>query len=453
MSAGTYRGELAACAAMVRLALQKHVNRGSNWLSWILAGVSLLLLIVAALVNKPGSIAALLLAGVLLGLLAVLWWVNLLAAIVEQNAGAAKLVPGIGRRSIKVLALAYVASVLVVSTPFILVGKPVVALVAALFLAAMAVGMAQPRIWLLVLFGFLVPALIEARVMPLDARLVLAGRIGLGILALVLLLRTLKSRTFTPYWMFFKLQENGVQPSGRAPIGYAKTLAHDCTDQDPGALLLHCLRPVARPAPLIYPTTLIGVVYLVSIAVPSLLQWYRGSVITHLAFPALVIFAHLLAAHALSTGVGRSASEQGLVMLAAHRPRQQAVNALLARSLALRYGRGWLASSAVLMAVSGVLGADRGELVWLMVLCLMTLTAGARMLKSYARVEDGTRGMDYLLMWGAGGTIVLAIYTHLMLSAGLIIAGGWLTCAMLAYLVRYQAMQRAPVAFPVGRLV
>ena len=452
MSAGSFRGELHACAAMARLALQKQANRASNWLSWMLAGVALLLSITAAVVDARGSKATLAFAGIFLVLLVVLWWVNLLASIVEQNAGVAKLVPGIGRRSIKVLAVAYVGGILVIGAPFVLAGLPVVALGATLFLGMIAAGLAQPRIWLLAMIGFLVPELIMAHIMPLDGRLVLAGRIGLGILALVLLLRTLKAGTIIPVWKLDKPQATGTLPVRRVPVEYAKRLARDCALRDPGALLLHCLRPLARPATLFYSAILIAIVYLVSIAMPSLVAWYADRLVIHLSFPALVIFLHLLVAHTLGTSVGQSTGEQALVMLVARRPPSKAVNALLARDLTLRYGRGWFASSLVLIAVSGVLGAGMGELVWLLVLCLMTLTAGARVLKSYAVVKKGMQGVDVLLAFGGGGTVAIAIYTHLMVTAGLIVAGGWLACAVLAYVVRYQAMQRAPVAFPVGRL-
>ncbi|NHZ81024.1 hypothetical protein F2P44_17340 [Massilia sp. CCM 8695] len=103
-------------------AVQSRASVGGNWLSWIL--------LAAVLVGPP-------LAGALSGRwgrsigmgagvpLALLWWGLLLASVVQQNHRASKLVPRFAERSLRVLALAYLAIAAVLALLFACTGAPV----------------------------------------------------------------------------------------------------------------------------------------------------------------------------------------------------------------------------------------------------------------------------------------------------------------------------------------
>jgi hypothetical protein len=450
MNAALLGTEWRAYASIVRLSVQERAGKGRNSLGMTLAVCAALMAALGVVFRHSIFVEfAILVTGLAGGMLVVLWWLLLLSSVVQQNAGQGQLVPGIGRRSIKVLAIAWLCGVVCITLPFAFLKVPLltVAFFAALLMACIPLAMLRPLAGFLLLYIVIAPGLIEKWWMPLSPGVVLAGRIGFGVLALYLTLRVLrgKSTGFVQRAMMRIVAVERTRAVGAAqPVG-------DCRPGDAGKMLLFCLGPATRMISVKSAAAMLAVLLAVSLAAPSLVDWYRGFLLLHFVLPLIVILLQLVEAYFMGTLVRLRSGEQALVMLSARRPPKTEVNALLARGMMWQFGRSWLASTLALLMVAAILGTPFGELTWIAAVCLSTLAGATLMLRDYAAPPQSGKALATLIFIGADVTVAAAIITAAAPAPALAFAAGWLAFTAMLFALRWRAMLRAPVAFPARR--
>ncbi len=449
-------GDWAACTAMVRCAWQSHANKGSNWLVYTLAGCALLLAGIGFGFDARVLKLAMTGSGIAVGLLALLGWVLLLSSLVLQNAGVGRLVPARGRRSVKVIVLAWIALVVIVTAPFVVAGMSAtnVAGAVALALILVALSIVRPLFGGMVLGIGYATTFVDAYLMPLGADMILAARVLLGILAAIVAVRSLLNASSASSASSAGAPARSVGPAAvrqYAQAAYASALKRDAASGNRATLLLHCLGPAARTQPLLLPVAMLVLMLALSILAPSVVALYQAKPGMQMTLPSIVISVQLLYAYTIGTAVRKTAGEQGLLMLAVRRPPAEAINALLARTLMLNYSRSWLVWTVMLLAGSAAFGSGVGALLWLFALMLMTLAAGTLMLDDFACSARSSVIGPALIAVGAVLTLVAGFATGTNVTAGAIAAAAWTAVAVTSFALRRRAMLRAPVAFPAGR--
>lgn len=457
MSAVKVRGESAACAALVRHALQSGGNEHIPLAFYALAAGALLLALAGVVMEarffKPLMWGAIF----VLFLLLIIGWAGLFGSLVRQNGGAAVLVPGIRRRSTKVLFGAWLTVMVCLTAPIAALGVPATFTVpvvgAILVIGALLVS--RPVLAMLVIFGMTAPIFIEAYLMPVRPDAALAWRILLGLWAAVMAVRAMfRGRSVDTIAFSFSQYTSGQQARG-VNAAYAKKLQRDSASKNGAALLPHCVGPVAAQPldkPALMLAAVVGGALAVSMAVPSLAALARANPNTQIWFLTTAISVMLVHAHTLGATVRRTAGEQALLMLTAHRPPAAAINKLLARALMLRYASLWASLTLMVMGVWAAFGVPVAELAWVLALLLTTLAAGTLLLQNYAVARHRNASIAALLATGAAATGAAALYSHFGLVAGAYFAAGWAGVTLLIAVLRWTAMVRAPVAFPSQRL-
>ena len=455
MSARNRGREWSGCAALVRHALRFHASVNSR-ATWVCGGFASFFTILACTSTGRTRFESIMLTGLFVGLLVLMCWMVLFNSLVKQNAGTGALVPGIGRRSIKVLALAFCVAVVCLTAPFAIAGLPValVCLFVVMVLILTALVVVRPMLAMVAMVAVNAPMLIERFVMPLDREVVLGvpllGCVGAASLAV----RALLQGSSTSWFALTTALYDNQHQEPRATAGYARTLKRDRERREIAALLLHCLGPLAAQQTVLWALVsalMIGVAIALSIAVPSLATQYREAGLLA-GLPMGIVSVLLSQFNMVKASVRRTSVEQALVMLAVRRPEAGAVNRLLARALVLRYGYVWLMLTLMIMTVSAIFGADAGELALLLALLLSTLAAGTLLLQDYAQAKPDTPVGAILLAVGALLTFTGVILTGSSLAAGGASATLCAAVALVSFVLRRKAMLHAPVAFPAGRI-
>lgn len=455
MNARNRGSEWAGCAAVVRHALNLYASGNGNTATWVFGGFASIFAILAYTGAADSGVGFMKVSSTFASLLVLGCWMVLFNSLVQQNAGTGALVPGMGRRSIKVLAVAFCVAVSCLTVPSVFFGRPVASacLVMAIVLILAALLLVRPVVAISAVAAVTAPMVVEKYLMPLGEGVVLGVPLLVGFVAAALAVRALLQGKSTSV-MARVTKFDGQHHDHLATAGYAKTLKRDSERRDIPALLLHCLGPVVAqqtvmPA-LIY-ALMIGVAIALSIAVPSLATQYRVFGL-HVGVPMGIVSGLLTQLYMVVTSVRRTSGEQALVMLSVRRPEAGTLNQELARALILRYGYLWLMQTLMLLTVSAIFGAGAGELAWLLAILLIALTAGSLMLQDYAKAEQGKHVFSILLGLGAVATLLAASLIRISLATGGAIVAVWAALALLCFVLRWKAMMGAPVAFPSRRL-
>lgn len=453
MSALGFRAEWVACAAIARHAVQAHPSKGSITLSRVLVAIVTLMVVVAIMADSDrafkGYVGG---GGICVTFFVILWWGQLVASVAGQNLGMGRLVPGIGRRSVAVLVAGWLGGIVCATLPFAIAGLPILAVMSlvAMALSVIAVGMVRPIVFFLVLGIFAAPAFIDRHLMPLSANTVLAGRILLGLWIAIVTVRALQGRPAVGIVPRAMQLATGQGPATASRTAYTRKLENDCASGNADALMLHCLGPVMRSMSSIRVAAPAALTVALLIAAPSLTSSFRSTPALQFFLMLIPFFLQLALASSMSRSVRSAAAEQALVMLSARRPEASAINALLARALALRYGGAWVVTTLTLLVVSALAGVSAGKLTWMLAACLITLAAGALMLRNYAAPQHST-ALVTIMVLGAAVTAIVAVRTGATPAAGAMFVAGWSAGALLLFVVRWKAMLGAPVAFPARR--
>ena len=385
MSAASLRSEWAACLAIARDAVLAHPSKGGITLSRGLVGFGVLMSVIAMMVSSEDAFkACMAVAGISFSFFVILWWVLLIASVARQNLGLMRLVPGIGRRSVRVLLACWLAGTACASLPFALAGVPAPQAigVAALALALIAMAMARPIIYWLLLAMAQVPPLIDSLLVPLNADMVLAIRIAFGLWIVIVAGRALQGRQSASIVRQAILLKAGLRSADLAGTAYARQLEHDCNSGDAGALLLHCLGAEMRLTTSLRAAAPFLLVPALLIAGPAMIATYRATPPLHFIMPALAVTLQWMLAQSMARALRDTAAEQALVMLTPRRPPASAIQALLSRAVKLRYGLAWLLSTLALLGLSALIGDGAVILTWMLAACLGTLAAATLKLRA-----------------------------------------------------------------------
>lgn len=451
--------ELTACAAMVRLAFQTRTNQGSNWLTWCIAALVLLVPALAFAVSgklAPSIGAG---AGIPLALLAALWWTLLVSSLAQQRSHTTRLVPGSGRRAVAVMLAGGTLITLVLTVLFALAGAS--ALTAArLIVLALSIAAASAVVphFAPVLFGLIIvqaffskwlasafPSLLDDVLVPLAPVLIL----GLGYAALRAVYVGSQQADFA---VALRQRARWVQASGKGQSAwFARALRRDCAEGRVAALLMHAVGPAGRAPKAAFFAAGAVILLLVTYVAPARVAYYnpllRGLI------PALMVALQVVVASTIVQAVYKARREQALVRLAPRAPAAHALNALLARSLLVEYGRCWLGSTMLALASLYFLGVDGAVLLRVVAVFLVTLTWGNLLLRDYSseRGANGSAMARIMILLGACALVLAAPITFFR-------AGPWLAvgCAVLVAgaalaFQRWNRMLRAPAAFPAAR--
>lgn len=457
MIAMTGGGEWSACVAVVRHALQAYKNKDGAKLTWGLAACAIVLasfaIVTGGRVYKP----LMMLVSTLVGMLAFVLWVAVFKSLMAQNAMPAALVPGIRRRSVKVLAFAWLAATVGLTVPLSQAGLPVVAAaigVACLWIFA-SLSMIRPVPAALMLGALISLNFVHKNLMPISPAQVLAGCGLFSLFAAVVVVRAMlggKSDVIHDFSFSFFTTSIQTRPPGTA---YAKTLKRDSASRNVSALMLHCIGPsTAKPPTWLVVTAflLMTLTYVLTIAVPPLGAAYDTKVPLHVMIPLSFISSMLMQIFAMGASLRRTAGEQGLYMLTGCRPDLAAINQLLGRALIVRYGCHWSLMAVLVIGLSAIFGARAEQLAWMLALFVTALAAGMLLLQNYAKAKNDNPTVPVLLALGAAVTFVVSLLAKSSLALGLSFAALWATITLVSFALRWQAMLRAPVAFPARRM-
>lgn len=444
--------ELTACAAIVRHVGCARANQGSNWLTWMLMGLAILIPMVAIGFGAPWASAVGLGVGIPGAVVVALWWMLLVTSVVQQNGVQARLVPRLLRRSMAVLASTFIAAVVAITALFWLAGAPAayVAVSAALGLLAICACLIAPHVCLAVMAGVCAPSLLGLDVYPSSPDMLLAGAALLCLFIGAVVRRALGRGV--PVWapaVAGAMKGREMRVVERA---YGRDLQGACARGERGALLLHCLGPRAHARPLVAFVVPLAIGVLAAVAVSTGPESMR-TMLT-LVFPMAVIGGQLAAGRGMLAAVSAGRREQALFMLAACRPESQSVNRLLARGLLWQYVRSWLASVALVLIFSAAVGGDAVRLSGMFAACVAALAFGPFLLRDHARADAGKAVMGVLVLLAlcAGAVVILAVlWQPGAFTWGACAAAGMAGVLMLGW-VRWRAMLRAPAAFPAARL-
>jgi hypothetical protein len=456
---GSLRRELAACAAIARLAWQARTNQGSNWLTWVLLALALLIPAAGFAISNDMAKSIGLGAGLPLGLLAGLWWIHLAASVAQQRVLSSKLVPAIGRRSVAVLLAGACAITLVLAPLIVLAGQApltaaiLVVLALVIALAYLVVPALQWWLYALVcgpmIFGNRIKALLP---FPVDLMIVTAGPVLIVCLGTVAL-RAIHAGVTSGGGMFDQIVKASKEGGANgADAAFGRRLRRDCAEGRIEELLLYAAGPLARaPSPMVYLVG--GALGLAAMfALPGWVAEYHATL--RAAIPGLMVAMQLIAAPAMVQAMYKGRREQALVRLAARAPDARSINAALARSLLLEYGRNWLGSTLLALVLLYFLVVPAAMLLHMLAVFLMTLAWANLLLRDYSSegAGKGSAGSRILVLLGGCCLALAAPATFFSLVPWLVLGAGTLLAGLALAYRRWNRMLRAPAAFPAGRL-
>ncbi|GAB3397724.1 hypothetical protein NX774_19200 [Massilia agilis] len=452
MNPATLREDLLACRAIVRQAVLQRRSQGSMWLSWTLAGLTVLFAVLALFKDFASEDARLLcvgVAGVAFSMLAIMWWTLLSGSIAQQyTAFAARLLPRARQRMRAVLLsaglLLALAEVLLVGLPS---GHPVLVFFGAVF---MMIEIVLPTSWLAAApLLFVVADKLVARVPDWWMELLgsPAGAV-LGFTVLAFEARAANRRLFGA---------NGSLPPSRTPA-LAQRDPRPASQARPGssraALLVYGLGPTPP-----WRQCLRSLAFWAMAAIMfGLMMLWGGGLRVQLAralILCVVLVGQFTSVHMIVGTLYESRREQSLIRLSAAAPQASMLNRVLARVLVAQAVWVWIASLAAAVAAFWLTGASWSQTLQAGALCALTPFACGGLLAEYARARAVSRpsGLGRGAATVAGAVLVLVV--SFGLAESMVFAAG-AALVMLAgsvfALARWRGMLRAPAAFPAGRI-
>lgn len=446
--------ELTAWRAIIERAFHERWNQGGNWFNWLLVGLTFLVPPVALVLNgQPGLVVAIGL-GAPLGLLVLIWWYMLVLSLVQQNGAHARLVPGVARRSVAVLLLAWTAATLVLTLVFSAGGASVgiSAAMVGLALVVTASMVLTPFYFvaLMVMAGGssalgLFPSEMNATTLlqaMLVAMMVLGGLVlhALGGLARAVRPTPASPAAITPLLL------------GSTSWQYAYLLRRDCRSRNTENLLMHCVGPNARPFSPVLSLGAVAVLLTLMHIVPGWVAENRSGLL--LLVPVMMVASQIVGAYSMLGAVSATRHEQSVARLAPGIPVASILNRMLGRALLAQFALLWLGTTALTLLVSSLLGAGTGRLLQLLAACLFTLPAAGMLLRDYSAASGA-------FAWQSGLRLVLlagAVVATLCAAVGSVdlrlwgMAGAISLAWTVAFgLWRWHVMLAAPAAFPAGR--
>ena len=457
MSAMTAGGEWSACVAVARHALQAYRNKEGIKLTLALAGCAVVFTVLAFVAGGRTYKPVMLAASAFVGLLLLVLWVAVFTSLMAQNAMPAALVPGIRRRSIKVLALAWLAATVGLTVPLAESGLPVAATaigVACVWIFA-SLSMIRPVPVALMMGALILLNYINVNLIPISPAYVLIACILLSVWAAAIVVRTMlggKSSVIHDFSLAYFTTINETRAPGTA---YAKILMRDSASGNTSALLLHCLGPLlAKPLtwPAMVAVLFMALTFALTMAVPSLGTAYGTKTSLHVVIPASFIISMLMQAYIMGSSLRRTVGEQALVMLSGRRPDAATINCLLGRALMVRFGYHWLMGAVVVLVLSAIFGARTEQLTWMLAMFVTALAAGTLLLQNYAKAKNDGLIPLVMLALGAAVTLVVSILAKTSMVLGGLFVALWTLVALVSFALRWRAIMRAPVAFPARRI-
>jgi hypothetical protein len=458
MTRGAFlRRELAACVAMVRLAYQVRANQGRNWLSWCIVAVILLCPVLMLFFSVELSTAIGAGAGIPLLLLWLCWWPMLVSSLAQQRTHTARLVPGTARRAVIVMLAGAAGGTLVLTPPFVLAGgapPTVIALVmlvltglAASVLIAFVRNLFNVLILVQVFAGSRLAALLPFS--PQDL-LVAASPVliaGLGYAALRTMHRGLPQQGS----LSDILRARTELASAGMSAGPARKFRRDCDAGRIDALLMCVLGLPGRVPSLRFFALATGITPLIAHAWQPWVASHRP--LLGMLIPAMMAALQVFVVTSIAEAVSKTGREQALVRMSPRAPGASALNAVLARTLMLQYGRYWLGSTALALLSLFFLGVADVALLRILAVFLVTLTCGNLLLRDYASERAASRPTAAWIL-----LVVVICLVGLAASATSSHPGPWLAtaCGALAIGIalaglRWKRMLSAPAAFPAAR--
>lgn len=457
MSALAGGGEWSACVAVARHALQAYKNKDGTRQTWGLAVCAIALAIFAVVaggrIYKPlmGVVCA------LVGMLVFGLWVAVFKSLMAQNAMPAALVPGIGRRSRKVLAFVWLVATVGLTMLLAQTGLPVVAtaIAVAWVLIFAALSMIRPGAAVLMMGTLISLNSIHRHLMPVSPGQVLIVCMLMSLPAAVVVVRAMSGGKSSVIHDFTLSYFMTVGETGAPGTAYAKTLKRDSVSGNTAALLVQCLGPLVAMPPAwlaVAAVLLLALTYALTLAVPSLGAVYGAESTMFMAIPASFMSSMLMQAYAMGASLRRTAGEQALVMLVGRRPDAAVINRLLGRALMVRYGYHWVTVAVLVIGLCAIFGARAEQLAWMLALFVIALAAGTLVLQNYAKAKNDNPTVPVLLALGAAATLVVSILAKTSLLLGGAFVALWAMVAVVSFALRWKAMMRAPVALPARRL-
>jgi hypothetical protein len=460
MTPGRQGRELAACGALVRHAYQASANQNSNFLTKLLLVLALLVPPVAGLLSGQWARAVGFGAGVPLAMVVLIWWTYLAISVADQNRHAARLVPGIGRRSIAVLVAAWALALLVLTPLFGLAGLAPLEVAEGIgfLLVIVAAAMNTPAVvwpislyWAARLFigkrldAFLASVFTE-HVMVAIAPLAIAG---LGYFMLRKIARGLPQSAGAGALV---KRTDGARLVSPASASYVRMLLRDCARGRPRTLLMHAIGESVRAPALKSFAIVLGIALIGGFAASGWIDTYRG--LLRVAVPAAIVAFQVIIVPTMLQAVYATRPEQALVRLAPRVPQAAALNAALARALLLEYGQWWLRLTLLALLIAFLLDAKPGVPPRLFAAALLMLAPALLLLRDYTVARSSRASVR----WGMIAAIFAVFFVALLGAGGLAGAGLWLLLdasvlagVLVAGRMRWDAMLRAPAAFPVAR--
>lgn len=460
------RRELAACLAMARQAWCHRASQGSNWLTWSLLTLALGIPLVAFPISGKLATAIAWGAGVPLAMLAALWFPLLLSSLVGQNQHTARLVPGSGRRAVAVMLLGSAVISVVMTVLFVLGGgNPLLGfLLTGLVLSMTAAAICAPALsWILYVLVW-IPAMLGSRwqsLLPAGLLEILFAVSPLPILLFgTIAVRALYKGTRQPGGLTSLRQRAKVIDmllpawlKGSHPgSGFARRLRRDCTEGRIPALLMHGMGHLVRAPSWRFFGGGMLIALLVVCMAPAWVDEYRP--VLRAIVPAVLAVLQIVVGATMAQGVYKRQREQELMRLAPRMPGAHLLNAALARSLLLEYGRCWLGSTALALLFLYFLGMPMSMLLRFLAVYLLTLTWANLLLRDYAsehtaRAPVAARTAVVLMSMSL---TMLAPVQSLRWLPWLGIGVGCLAAGIALAWLRWNGMVRAPAAFPAARM-
>jgi hypothetical protein len=240
---------------------------------------------------------------------------------------------------------------------------------------------------------------------------------------------------------------------------YPRLLARDCRHRRAGRLLMHVLGPAGHwsmSSGLLIGLLGLGVIAKILLASVATAEVREIVATQGWILPAVLGLMLGVGSEQFALRIGKTHAEQGLLRLAPLIGPAAGLNRMLAAGLLRNALLNWAASSAVVMAITVLLGAD-GDIVAMQaaLCCVSGLPSVASLLRDFAR--DDSTAWFATLFWPLGGVIVCVpvalagnLLLHLPLWPLAAVAAGAFAAALAGW--RWRRMVGAPVAFPAGRL-
>ncbi|RZA36474.1 MAG: hypothetical protein EOP92_05150 [Lysobacteraceae bacterium] len=403
------------------------------------------------------------------------WAYRFVPGAVQLNAPAnAKLVPRARQRLTELFCLVWVAGIAGLAPAWYLDGATGLMLIWCVGLSlgsalAAAGHAAGTPIMLTVLFATafsqkLPPALGAMLSQPASMVLLMLLSIGLAAIAARLVFPAAGER----HWRMLARRARWVDAAGKPGIQddksprlksrrwYAATLRRDSARRDKRRLVLHALGPTQHIDELVMG---LGGLSAVVFVLGTFIGWRTGDeVMAGIGWLfACTLLAVPFAASLRLTGLLATYSgEQSLVRLAPAMPSvAPAFNRHLAQAVLVHGLKGWALATGAALAVGALGGAERDKLADLACVCCLMLPMAAAPLRDYAARKSASPMMPIVLLLASiYASVALGFAASLTLDAPVLPVAAVVSIGLAAFAIMrgLRVMERAPCAFPAGRI-